>query len=64
MFLGWAGEELQLGQWVINLSVFTHLPILPGGELEVAPLIILSTVAALLISAGALGIRQRDILIG
>ena len=64
VFLGWAGEELQLGQWVMNLSAFTHLPILPGGELEIVPLFILSTVAALLISAGALGIRQRDILIG
>jgi putative exporter of polyketide antibiotics len=71
-FLSWAalavfalfalfGEVLQLEQWMLDLSPFTHLPKLPGDEISAEPLIWLFAVAALLTIAGMAGFRRRDI---
>lgn len=61
---GWAGQELQLSQWVIDLSVFTHLPQLPGGEVTVLPMVVLTVLAAALAAAGVFGLRRRDMPVG
>ena len=55
------GELLQLDQWVLDISPFTHIPDLPGGEVSAKPLIWLVGVAAVLTLAGMVGFRRRDI---
>ena len=59
--LGLLGPVFKLSQHVMDLSPFTHLPPLPGGQLTVTPLIWLSVVAVLLAAAGLAAFRLRDI---
>jgi ABC-2 type transport system permease protein len=59
--LGEFGELLELPGWLVDLSPFAHLSRLPGGELELGPLVALLVVAAALVAAGLHGIRHRDI---
>jgi ABC-2 type transport system permease protein len=59
--LGQLGPLLRLPPWVMNLSPFTHVPRLPGGVFEAAPLLALQGVAALLTIAGLLGWQRRDV---
>ena len=61
MLLSDLGPLLDLDQWVLDLSPFVHVPRLPGGDLDILPLITLTGVAALLIGAGLAGFRRRDI---
>ncbi|MGW5684038.1 ABC transporter permease [Nonomuraea sp. NPDC003754] len=61
LLLGWLGGELQLSRWVLDLSVFNHIPQLPGGEFAVPPLAVLTVMAAALVLLGLLGLRRRDI---
>lgn len=60
LLLGWLGGELQLSRWVLDLSVFNHIPQLPGGEVTVLPLAALTVTAAALILLGLYGLRRRD----
>ncbi|MGW4956441.1 ABC transporter permease [Nonomuraea sp. NPDC004186] len=60
MLFGWVGLELQLDQWVIDLSVFEHVPKLPGGVMTATPLIVMTVVAAALVAAGLAGFTRRD----
>jgi ABC-2 type transport system permease protein len=55
------GSTLGLDQWVLDLSPFTHVPHLPGGDLTWTPLVVLSVVAAAGIAAGLIGLRRRDV---
>jgi ABC-2 type transport system permease protein len=55
------GAVIGLGQWVLDLSPFTHVPTLPGGELLLAPLIWLVTIGALLLIPAFTGFRRRDV---
>jgi ABC-2 type transport system permease protein len=50
-----------LNHWLSDLSPFTHLPKLPGGELDWTPLIGLTLVTLVLCAVGLLGLRRRDI---
>jgi ABC-2 type transport system permease protein len=59
--LGQFGPLLQLPSWMMNLSPFTHVPRLPGGVFEAAPLLALLGVAALLAIAGLRGWQRRDV---
>lgn len=61
LLLGQFGKLLQLDQWMLDLSPFTHLPNLPGGEVSSGPLIWLVVVALLLTTVGTVGFRRRDI---
>jgi ABC-2 type transport system permease protein len=61
LLIGLVGAALQLDQWLLDLSPFTHIPKVPGGELSAAPLAVLAAVAVALTAAGLVGMRRRDI---
>ncbi|MEV7012157.1 ABC transporter permease [Streptosporangium sp. NPDC051022] len=60
LLLGWLGEELRLSRWVLDLSVFNHIPRFPGEEPAVPPLAVLTAMAAALVLLGLYGLRRRD----
>ena len=59
------GQVLQLSQWILDVSPFTHVPKLPGAAVTLhttgAPLLWLSLAAVALAAAGLAGLRRRDI---
>ncbi|MFE7064013.1 ABC transporter permease [Sutcliffiella sp. NPDC057660] len=60
-FVVYLGGVLQLPEWVMNLSPFTHVPRIPAEDFEWLPLLGLTATAAALILAGWYGYRRRDI---
>ncbi|SEG92512.1 ABC-2 type transport system permease protein [Thermomonospora echinospora] len=61
LLLGQVGPLLELDQWAMDLSPFTHVPKLPGAAMAVAPMVWLAVVTAALAAAGLYGLRRRDI---
>ena len=61
LLLGQFGRLLQLDQWVLDLSPFTHLPRTLGTAVDAAPLLWLTAVAAGLVALGLVGLRRRDV---
>ena len=61
LLLGQLGAIVQLDQWALDVSPFTHIPRIPGGELTVTPLAWLTGIALLLTVLGLLGFRRRDV---
>ncbi|HEY3014160.1 MAG TPA: ABC transporter permease [Nocardioides sp.] len=59
--IGEFGPLMDLPRWTLDLSPYTHVPSLPGGDLEVAPLLWLTGVAAALLIIGLAGFRRRDL---
>ncbi|MFF5291948.1 ABC transporter permease [Paractinoplanes globisporus] len=55
------GETLQLSQWLLDLSPFTHIPHLPGGDFSATPVITLIAVAVVVGAVGLVGLRRRNI---
>lgn len=58
------GGLLQLPDWALDLSPFTHVPALPAQDLgtdEGVSLLVMTGIALLLGGAGVLGYRRRDI---
>jgi ABC-2 type transport system permease protein len=55
------GPLLKLPRPVLDLSAFTHVPRLPGGPLEVAPLLWLGGLAAVLVVGTFIAFRRRSI---
>lgn len=45
----------------MNLSPFSHLPKLPGGEATAAPFLWLLALTAVFVTAGLTALRRRDI---
>lgn len=60
--LGQLGQILQLPQWTLNLSPFTHAPDFALEDPNLVPTLILAAVAAALLSLGYAGIRRRDLM--
>jgi len=56
------GRPLQLSKRVLDLSPFAHVPKLPGDDVFATPLAWLVLISAVLIAAGVLGLRRRDVL--
>jgi ABC-2 type transport system permease protein len=61
VLLGLFGELLQLDQWMLDVSPFTHIPKLPGGEISAEPLVWLVSLAAVLTMTGLVEFRRRDL---
>ena len=61
VFVSLLGVILDLGQWFLDLSPFTHVPGLPAVGFEVVPLLALTVVAVALAAAGVVGFRSRDL---
>ena len=55
------GATLKFSHWVMDISPFTHLPKLPGGEVHALPLVLLALIAMALTGAGLIGLRNRDL---
>jgi ABC-2 type transport system permease protein len=58
------GTTLQLNQWILDISPFTHVPHLPGGHATATPFVVLTVVAAALAAGGLTALRRRDIPVG
>ncbi|RJL30109.1 hypothetical protein D5H75_24625 [Bailinhaonella thermotolerans] len=61
LLFGQLGALLDLPEAVLDLSPFTHLPRLPGGDPEFTPYAVLTAIAAVLLAAGVYGFRRRDV---
>ena len=61
LLVGQFGPMLQLPQWLMDLSPFTHVPRVPGAEISVWPIAALAGVAIVFAAAGLAGFRRRDI---
>jgi ABC-2 type transport system permease protein len=61
LLVGQLGPLLQLPQWLMDLSPYTHLPLVPTQDIRWWPLIALTALAAVLIAAGIAGFRRRDL---
>jgi ABC-2 type transport system permease protein len=60
LFIGIFGQLANLPGWIIDLSPFQHVPAMPAAGFALAPLLILTAVAAALTAAGMAGFRARD----
>lgn len=61
VLFGQFGSALQFDQWLLDLSPFTHIPDVPGGDVSLMPLIWLLGAAILLTAAGLTAFRRRDV---
>ncbi|MFI7433346.1 ABC transporter permease [Micromonospora haikouensis] len=61
LLLGQLGAVLELSQWLLDLSPFTHTPQVLGGPVPRTPLLALTATAAALSTAGLLAFRRRDL---
>lgn len=59
--IGLFGPLLQLPGWLSDMSPYRHIPLLPAAELTAAPLLVLTAVAGVLIAAGMVALRRREI---
>lgn len=59
--VAYLGPLLSLPDWVMDLSPFSHLPLLPAEDAGAGPLLVLTAVAAGLVAVGVLGFRRRDV---
>jgi ABC-2 type transport system permease protein len=55
------GETLQLNHWLLDISPFTHVPHLPGGDVTATPIVSLTAVALALGTTGIAALRRRNI---
>jgi len=55
------GPSLRLPGWLLDLTPFSHVPKLPGGDFTATPLIWLTAIAAGLTVAGLIAFRRRDL---
>lgn len=61
ILMGQFGAILDLPQWLLNVSPFSHTPFVPATEVDAMPLLILGSIALLLTYLGLAAFRRRDI---
>jgi ABC-2 type transport system permease protein len=59
--LGQIGELLDLPQWVLQLSPYTHAPRMPLADFELGPALTLTGIAVVLLAVAWQRYRTRDI---
>ena len=59
--IGEFGPLMELPDWTLDVSPFTHVPSLPGGRLDAVPLVWLTALAAALVTFGLAAFRRRDV---
>lgn len=60
-FMRYLGAILDLPQWVVNLSPFSHVASMPAEDFRATPILLLTAVAVVLVVAGLAGFNRRDI---
>lgn len=61
ILFGQLGQILQFPQWLLDLSPFSHIPVVPSEDFTALPLIVLGAIALVLVMAGLAGFGRRDI---
>ncbi|MFE0463921.1 ABC transporter permease [Kitasatospora sp. NPDC058965] len=61
VFIAYLGPLLDVGQWFLDLTPFTHVPRIPGGPFHWTPLVLLTLVSGALTGAGLVGLARRDV---
>ena len=61
LVIGQFAALLELPNWVINVSPFSHAPLLPSDSLKILPIAILSSIGLALIVSGTTLFRKRDL---
>lgn len=64
LVMGQLGAMLDLPQWVLNISPFTHVPAVPAEAFTATPVLVLLAVAVAGALAGFAAFRRRDLAIG
>ena len=64
IFVTFLGQLLELSQGLLDISPFTHIPKIPGGEFVAAPIGWLLILVVALTVAGVVGFRRRDVVSG
>jgi ABC-2 type transport system permease protein len=64
LVMGQLGALLELPQWLLNVSPFTHVPAVPAETVVATPLLWLVVAALALTVAGFATFRRRDLAIG
>ena len=60
--MGQLGDLLGLSQAVMNLSPFTHVPLVPAESFRLTPILLLTGLALVAGALGLLGFRRRDVM--
>jgi ABC-2 type transport system permease protein len=55
------GPLLKLPQWLVDISPFAHSPKLPGAEVVLVPVLVLTALAAAAAAVGWFGFARRDV---
>lgn len=61
ILMGQFGAILDLPQWILNVSPFSHTPFVPATNVDALPLLILGGIAVALTCVGLTTFRKRDI---
>lgn len=61
IFVVYLGGLLDLPGWMLDVSPYTHIPRMPAEEFTATPLLVLTAIAAALVTTGLLGFRRRDL---
>jgi ABC-2 type transport system permease protein len=61
MVVGEFGQLWGVPQWVMDLSPFTHSPMLPGPDAQLVGMVWLTVVAMALLAGGSAAFRRRDL---
>ena len=59
--VSYLGPLLSLPEWVMDLSPYNHVPLLPAADASAGPLLALTAVAAALVALGVIAFRRRDV---